>query len=129
MISKSQTIMIKNSFDIIRSRPHGHIAAVQGTLRKIGLHHIISSRRSRNRDIVEAMIVSRVIFPASKLATAQGLRDETLYSSLGQILNLSRIDEDDLYSAMDWFLPYQDKIEKALAAKHLTDGTLVLYDL
>ena len=119
----------EDAFEITRSRPHGNVAAVLGSLRRLGLHSVISRARSDKRDIVEALIVARILDPRSKLATVRGLREETLTSSLGEMLGLEEIDEDDVYEAMDWLLPRQQKIEKALAKRHLEDGTLVLYDL
>lgn len=117
------------AFEIERSLPHGHVAAVLGMLRRLGLDRMIASRPGRDRDLVTAMIVARVIDPRSKLATARGLDDETAFSSLGEALNLASADEDDLYAAMDWLLPRQAAIEKALAARHLAEHTLVLYDV
>lgn len=118
-------------FEIERSLPHGHVAAVLGVLRDIGLHKIIAPRRCRQRDLAVAMIVARIIDPRSKLATARGLSDETAFTSLGEVFGfgLGRIDENDLYAAMDWLLARQGRIEAALARRHLHDGTLVLYDL
>ena len=84
---------------------------------------------SRQRDLVTAMMVAQVIAPDSKLAIARGLREETAASSLGQVLHLGGCDEDDLYAAMDWLAARQDRIEDALAARHLACGTLVLYDV
>lgn len=114
---------------VTRSLPHGHVAAVLGTLKKLRLDKILHARPSRQRDLVVAMIVARVLEPRSKLATARGLRDATAASSLGGLLALSDADEDELYQAMDWLLPRQAAIEKALAKQHLEDGSLVLYDL
>ena len=119
----------EGAFEITRSRPHGHVAAALGCLRRLGLHTSLERCRSRNRDIVEAMIVARILDPRSKLATVRGLHQDTLSSSLGEVLDLDKIDEDDLYTAMDWLLPRQEKIEKSLAKRHLQEGTLVLYDL
>jgi hypothetical protein len=116
-------------FQIVRTLPHGHVAAVLGTLRRLGLDRLIASRRSRQRDRVVAMIVARVIDPRSKLATAQGLSEETAFTSLGEALAVTDADENDLYAAMDWVLPRQRRIEDALAARHLREGTLVLYDV
>jgi hypothetical protein len=118
-----------DGFEIVRSLPHGHVAAVLGTLRRLGLERIIASRRTRQRDLVVAMIVARVIDPRSKLATAQGLSQETAFTSLGEELEVTDADEDDLYEAMDWLLVRQQRIEDALAGRHLQDGTLVLYDV
>jgi len=116
-------------FRIVRSLPHGHVAAVLGTLRKIGLEKVLDPRRSRHRDLAVAMIVARIIDPRSKLATARGLADETASSSLAETLGIADADENELYDAMDWLLARQDRIEKTLASRHLHDGTLVLYDL
>ena len=120
---------IEESFDIVRTRPHGHVASVLGTLRKLGLHRIIASRRCRNRDLVEAMITSRIIKPRSKLATARGISEATESSSLSQALDLPNVDQNELYQAMDWLLSRQDRIEAALAREHVCDGSLVLYDV
>jgi len=115
--------------EITRSQPHGHVAAVLGTIRELGLEELINPIGSRNRDLVAAMITAAVIDGSSKLATARGLRAETAASTLGGLLGVQACDEDDLYAAMDWLLPRQGKIEDALAARHLRDGTLVLYDV
>ena len=116
-------------FEIQRSLPHGHVAAALGVLRDLELHKIIAPRRCRQRDLAVAMIVARIIDPRSKLATARGLSGETAFTSLGEVLALGDIDENDLYAAMDWLLERQERIEAALAGRHLHDGTLVLYDL
>src|SRR5262245_26022348 len=115
--------------EVTRSLPHGHVAAVLGTIRSLGLEELIDAAGSRPRDLVTAMITAAVIDGSSKLATARGLRAETAVSSLGGLLGLEACDEDDLYAAMDWLLPRQQAIEDALAARHLRDGTLVLYDV
>ena len=114
---------------VTRSLPHGHIAATLGCLRSVGLDLLVARSPSRQRDLVCAMIVSRIVQPASKLALARGLGIDTSSSSLGERLNLGRADEDDLYEAMDWLLERQSEIETQLARKHLVDGSLVLYDL
>ena len=115
-------------FDIVRSRPHGHVAAVLGTLRKLGLDRLIDPRPSERRNQVLAMIVARILEPASKLATARGLAEATAVNTLGEILDAG-LGEDDLYGAMDWLLERQDRIERGLARRHLEEGCLVLYDL
>jgi hypothetical protein len=120
---------LDGAFEITRSLPHGHVAAVLGTLRDLGLEELIDPVPSRQRDLVTAMAVAQVIDPGSKLAIARGLRDETAASSLGEILHLGSCDEDDLYAAMDWLRARQEPIEDALAARHLAGGTLVLYDV
>ena len=120
---------LSEAFEITRSLPHGHVAAVLGTARRLGVDELIDAKPSRKRDLVVAMLVAQVIDPGSKLATARGLRTETATSSLGQLLSVSGCDEDDLYAAMDWALARQEAIENALAARHLVNGTLVLYDV
>jgi Transposase DDE domain len=120
---------LSEAFEITRSLPHGHVAAVLGTARRLGIEELIDPAPSRRRDLVTAMLVAQVIAPASKLALARGLRSETATSSLGQVLAVAGCDEDDLYAAMDWALERKDSIENALAARHLTNGTLVLYDV
>lgn len=112
-----------------RSLPHGHVAAVLGTLRDIGLDRVLGPARNRCRDLVIAMIVARLIAPASKLATARMLDPVTAASSLGAVLGLGPVDEDELYVALDWLGERQPAVEAALARKHLRDGTLVLYDV
>ncbi|ETW22363.1 tail length tape measure protein [Mycobacterium gastri 'Wayne'] len=117
------------AFEITRSLPHGHVAAVLGTARGLGMAELIDPVPSRRRDLVLAMLIGQVIAPSSKLAIARGLRAETATSSLGELLGVSCCDEDDLYEAMDWVLDRKDTIETALAAKHLVNRTLVLYDV
>ncbi len=111
-------------FSIERTRPHGHVAAVLGTLRRLKLDTLIAPARSPARDAVLAMIVARVLEPRSKLATARELGAATLSSTLGELLELSDGDEEQLYRAMDWLLPRQGKLEQALAKRHLSDATL-----
>jgi transposase len=120
---------LPQAFDIVRSRPHGHVAAVLGTLQRLHLDTIIDKQSGPHRDLVLAMIVSRVLEPASKLATARPLHPDTLSSTLSELLHLDAPSEDELYAAMDWLLPHQERIEKALAKRHLAEGALVLYDL
>ena len=116
-------------FEIQRSLPHGHVAAVLGTLRRLGLERLLGRKSSPARDAVVAMIVARVLDPRSKLATARGLGRQTAFTSLGEALHLTEASEDDLYGALDWLLPRQAAIEQALAARHLGEQTLVLYDV
>ena len=116
------------AFDIVRSLPHGHVAAVLGTVRKLGLDRLIDPKPSPRRNQVLAMIAARILEPASKLATARGLAEATALSTLGEVLDAA-LDEDDLYGAMDWLLERQERIERGLAKRHLGEGCLVLYDL
>jgi transposase len=120
---------LPEAFEITRSLPHGHVAAVLGTARRLGIEELIDPAPSRRRDLVVAMLVAAVIDPGSKLAIARGLRTQTATSSLGAVLGVAGCDEDDLYAAMDWVFERKDGIENDLAARHLTNGTLVLYDV
>ena len=120
---------LPDSFRITRSLPHGHVAAVLGSLRQLQLDSLLDPRPSRPRDLVIAMIVARILEPASKLATARGLHADTLHHSLGEVLQLDSADEGELYQAMDWLLPRQARLEQQLAQRHLSNGGLVLYDL
>ncbi|HEX2664852.1 MAG TPA: IS1634 family transposase, partial [Candidatus Acidoferrum sp.] len=123
LLSPSQALQIE------RSLPHGHVAAALGTLRRIGLESDLARSACPERDLACAMIVARILFPASKLATARGLNEQTASSSLGALLGLELVDEDHLYAAMDWLLPRQARIEDQLAARHLQPATVVLYDV
>jgi hypothetical protein len=109
----------------VRTLPHGHVAAVLGLVRSLGLPGILDRRPSRMRDLATALIVARVLAPASKLATAGWLADTTLAGRLG----VEGTDENELYGAMDWLLGRQARVEAALARRHLAPGALVLYDL
>jgi transposase len=115
--------------EIVRSLPHGHVAAVLGTLRKIGLDRLITSTPCRESKLVTAMIVMRIIAPGSKLANLTSMQSETAQHSLADELQLHDIQKPELYEAMDWLFQRQKRIEKKLAKKHLQDGTLVLYDV
>lgn len=119
----------RDAFTITRSLPHGHAAAALGMARNIGLARILGPDGDRCRDLVMAMIAARIFDPGSKLATARGLSPDTAASSLGAVLGLGEVDEDELYTALDWLLERQPAIETALAKRHLKNGTLVLYDV
>ena len=125
----SITEAIPNNFEVIRSLPHGHVMVILETIKKLGLDKIIGEKQSRIRNLVVAMIIARIINPKSKLATARGLNKETCSNSLGEILNLEKADEDELYNALDWLLNKQERIENKLASIHLESGALVLYDV
>lgn len=113
------------AFSIERSLPHGHIEAVLKTINRIGLDQLIGAKRTRERDLVLAMIAERLIQPCSKLATTRLWHTTTLAESL----DVGNADEDELYCAMDWLLARQSRIEKKLAARHLGEGHQVLYDV
>jgi hypothetical protein len=97
----------RDAFTVIRSLPHGHVAAALGIARNIGLDPILGSSSDRRRDLVLALIVSRILEPASKLAAARALSPATAASSLGEVLALGEVDEDELYAALDWLLERQ----------------------
>ncbi|MCP4566549.1 MAG: IS1634 family transposase [FCB group bacterium] len=119
-----------DNFRIIRSLPYANVKAALSTLKQIGLDKVISSSpQNKNHKLVTAMIIARIINPCSKLATVRSLNQETCSSVLSDLLNMPDVNENDLYHAMDWLLTRQGKIEASLADKHLTNGSLVLYDV
>ncbi len=123
---RGETMVPKSGlFSVERSVPHGHVQAVLGTIKRLGLDNLIASKRCRERDLVLAMIAQRIIDPCSKLATTREWHDTTLAEELG----VEQADEDDLYGAMDWLLKRQERIENKLAKRHLCEGAVVLYDL
>jgi hypothetical protein len=131
MLLKGGTVIPgdQQAITIIRSLPHGHVAAALGTARKIGLDRLLGPDGNRCRDLVLALAVSRLLDPGSKLAAARALSPDTASSSLGEQLGLGMVDEDELYTALDWLAVRQPAIEAALAKDHLAGGTLVLYDV
>jgi transposase len=123
---KGETLVSPHDlFCIERSLPHGHVEAVLGTARKLGLDTLLASRRCRERDLVMAMIVEQLIHPCSKLATTRLWHTTTLAEELG----VGDADENELYRALDWLLVRQERIESKLATRHLREGALVLYDV
>jgi Transposase DDE domain len=116
---------LSQAFEIERSLPHGHVLAVLGQLRALGLDRLLAARPRRERELALAMIVGRVLKPSSKLALARNLGS----TSLGAMLRLEDVGEDELYAAMDWLLTRQPTVEAALAERHLAEGGIVLYDL
>ena len=120
---------LEDAFEIVRTRPHGHVAAVLGVLRECGLERLLAPKAGPMRELCMALLVERIVHPRSKLATSRGLRTETLDSTLGELLGLEATGQDDLYAAMDWLLTKQPQIESALAKRHLQDGCLVFYDV
>jgi transposase len=121
-----ELVSVDDAFETVSSKAHGHVKAVLTAMEKLGIKKLIASRPSRERDIIYAVIAWRVIKPASKLAMQREWRDSTLPEMVG--LDDS-VTEDDIYEAMDWLLASQNRIEKKLAKRHLTDGGLMLYDL
>ena len=119
-------------FEIVRSLPHGHVSAVRGMIRKLGLDRTLQGRTGvdkRVRNLIEALIIQRIIAPGSKLAFHRALAPETATSSLALSVGLVDVAEREVYEALDWLIEQQPRIEAALAAKHLVDATLVLYDV
>ena len=118
--------------EIVRSLGHGHVWAVRSTIRKLGLDRTLQGRSQvarRVRDLIEAMIIQRIVAPGSKLALHRALAPETATSSLALSVGLLDVAEREVYAALDWLVGEQERIEAALARKHLVDGTLVLYDV
>jgi transposase len=113
------------TFGISSSRAHGHVQAVALAMQRLGFAGLLASKPCRERDLVQAMVASRIICPATKLATTRLWN----LSTLAQEFGVPDASEDDLYGAMDWLLAGQDRIQKKLAARHLKDDALVLYDL
>ena len=116
---------VEQTFEIRGSLAHGHVEAVVLAMQRLGFASLVSSKPCRERDLVLAMVASRIICPATKLATTRLWNTSTLAQSFG----VQDADENDLYAAMDWLLAGQDRIQKKLAARHLKEGALVLYDL
>ena len=116
---------LAEGFAIERSLPAGHVLAALAMARRLELARLLDRQRSRERDLVLAMVCQRVIAPASKLATAPALS----LSTLADELSVAGADEDQLYAALDWLLARQPKIEDRLARRHLVEGELVLYDV
>ncbi len=117
------------AFDIQRSLPHGNVAAVLQTARKLGMDGLLASQSCRERDLILALIVARIISPGSKLSACAGLQEETAQNTLHEELKLGPVDVHELYRAMDWLLERQKRIENKLAKRHLQGGLLVLYDV
>ena len=129
LAGESPLIADSDSFRIVRSLPHGNVAAVLGTAKNIGLDRLLLSRPCRERQLVMAMVVDRILSPGSKLSCIKGLRAETAQNTLAEELRLGDVDVHELYAAMDWLLARQTRIENKLAKRHLAEGTLVLFDL
>ncbi len=118
-------VPLAQAFEISHSRSQGHVAAVMTTMQRLGFASLIAAKPCRERDLVLAMVASRIVAPQSKLATTREWHTTTLAEDFA----VTDASEDDLYAAMDWLLLHQNRIEKKLAARHLSEGGLVLYDL
>jgi transposase len=123
---KGETLApVAERFAIVRSRHHGHVQAVRAAMQQLGFESLVASRPSRERDLILAMVMARILEPTSKLATTRWWHTTTLPEAFG----VADADEDDLYAALDWLITRQAHIEKTLAARHLKEGGLALYDL
>jgi transposase len=118
-------VPVTEAFEVLASSHHGHVHAVMLALQRLDLARCLDSRRSRQRDLVVAMIIARILAPNSKLATTRWWQDTTLPTLLG----VEDADEDELYAALDWLLQRQGRIEQKLAGHHLDNDALALYDL
>lgn len=118
-------VPVADLFEIVHSRHHGHVQAVRAAMHHLGFESLIASRPSRERTLILAMVAARILEPASKLATTRWWHTTTL----PEVFGVTDADEDDLYAALDWLITHQSHIEKKLAARHLTQGGCVLYDL
>jgi len=121
-----ETLGGASDLEILQTRQHGHVEAVDLAMRKLGLARLISPKRSRERDLVLALIAARILEPSSKLAVTRWWETTTLPDVLGLG---SEVSEDELYEAMDWLVDQQPAIEARLGKKHLESCGLVLYDL
>jgi len=123
---KGETFVpLAQAFEVTRARAHGHTQAVAAAMQRLGVASVIASKPSRERDLVLAMVASRILAPQTKLATTRWWHTTTLAEDFG----VADASEDELYAAMDWLLARQDTIQQKLAARHLREGSLVLYDL
>lgn len=118
-------VPLGQAFEVIDSRPHGHVQAVTHAMQRLDFASVLGSKSCRERELVLAMVAARIVAPSPKLATTRWWHTCTLASDFG----VAEATEDDLYAAMDWLLARQDAIQKKLAARHLSEGGLVLYDL
>ena len=125
-VLKGETLIAAESaFEVEQTTPHGHVEAVLGMVRKLGVGRLISTQPSRERDLVMAMVVQRILHGSSKLADTRLWHVSTLAEELG----VREADENDLYAAMDWLLKRKGRIEQKLARRHLSDDTAVFYDV
>jgi len=125
----ASALPLDEQFEIQRSLPHGHVAAILGTFRRLKLHNLLERKSSDERSLAMALIAGRILYPGSKLALSRHLNPNTATSTLGQELGLKEVNEHDLYGAMRWLFDRQDKIQNRIAKCHLSEGSAVLYDL
>ncbi len=125
VLKGEKLVAVEDAFAVERSLPHGHVEAILAAFARLGIDKLIASRPSRQRSLVLAMIAQRLLDAGSKLACTRSWRNTTL----GRELNVECADVDELYEALDWLLARQERIEKKLAARHLREGGLALYDV
>jgi hypothetical protein len=118
-------VTASEAFRTLASHPHGHVEAVLGTMRKLGIDTLLASKSSRERDLVLALIAQRLLAPCSKLASTRQWRSTTL----AEELDVAEASLDSVYAALDWLVRRQTDIEKKLAQRHLAEGAVVLYDV
>jgi len=118
-------VPVAEAFQINTSSPHGHVQAVRMAMRQLGFEDLVASHPGPERALVLAMVAARILEPQTKLSTTRWWHTSTLAEDFG----VAEATEDDLYAAMDWLLARQEAIEKKLVARHLNEGSLVLYDL
>jgi transposase len=118
-------VPLGQAFEVTRTRLHGPVQAVALTLQRLDFASVLAAKPCRERELVLAMVASRIVAPHTKLATTRWWHTTTLAEDFG----VASCDEDDLYAAMDWLLARQERVQKKLAARHLSQGSLVLYDL
>jgi hypothetical protein len=128
-ILRDEPVAHAGALKIERALPHGHVAAVLRTIARSGLGKLLPKTPERLGSLALALVAARVLAPAAKLATARALSESTAAHSLGAVLGLGEVDEDELYAALDLLGEAQETIETKLAAKHLKNGSLVLYDV
>jgi transposase len=125
-VLKGETLVAPGeAFEVTRSLPHGHVQAVLSAMKRLGIESLLASRPSKERSLVTALVAFRVLNPKSKLATTRAWHDTTLAAELG----VQDADEHAVYHAMDWLVSRQERIEGKLAARHLSEGARVMFDL
>ena len=124
-VLRGEQVFTEGDLEILASRAHGSVSLVLGAMHRAGLAAVVAPRRSRERDVVMAMIAGRLLMPKTKLATTRAWQTTTL----PELLEVDDATENDLYAAMDWLLENQPAIERRLAGKYLKDGAIVLYDI
>ena len=129
MMLANKDACLDSDFKVTRTLPHGHVVAILGVMKNIGLERMLGSKPSLHKKLIEALLVTRIISPSSKLAAFRGMSKETASTTIGHELGLESVSESDVYDSLDWLLTRQTVIENALAEKHLRNGVLVLYDV